>query len=226
MSLNKLETLEVSGTPEEIGFAVGKNMADSIRETVLPLGEFQQSQRNWKGSNYLKKLDEAARNVFPAYVIELEGMARGAQVDYESLLIWNCRGDLPLLADANPESAEHTPEGCTTLLYPSTEDADAVIAHNEDGPPELDGHCRWLTVTQANGTKFSTFHYPGMLPGHTFSVNSHGLVQTINNIRVDDLQSGIPRHFICRAILDCSTLEEALVHLQRPDRAGGFHNCF
>ena len=224
MSLNKLETLEVSGTPEEIGFAVGKNMADSIRETVLPLGEFQQSQRNWKGSNYLKKLDEAARNVFPAYVIELEGMARGAQVDYESLLIWNCRGDLPLLADANPESAEHTPEGCTTLLYPSTEDADALIAHNEDGPPELDGHCRWLTVTQANGTKFSTFHYPGMLPGHTFSVNSHGLVQTINNIRVDDLQSGIPRHFICRAILDCSTLEEALVHLQRPDRAGGFHH--
>ena len=224
MSLNKLETLEVSGTPEDIGFAVGKNMADSIRETVLPLAEFQQSQRNWKGSSYLKKLDEAARNVFPTYVLELEGMAQGAQVDYESLLIWNCRGDLPLLVDANPESAEHTPEGCTTLLYPSTEDADDVIAHNEDGPPELDGHCRWLTVTQANGTKFSTFHYPGMLPGHTFSVNSHGLVQTINNIRVDDLQSGIPRHFICRAILDCNTLEEALVHLQRPDRAGGFHH--
>ena len=224
MSLNKLETLKVSGTPEEIGFAVGKNMADSIRETVLPLGKFQQSQRNWKGSSYLKKLDEAARNVFPAYVLELEGMARGAQVDYESLLIWNCRGDLPLLAGANLESAEHAPEGCTTLLYPSTEDADAVIAHNEDGPPELDGHCRWLTVTQANGTKFSTFHYPGMLPGHTFSVNSHGLVQTINNIRVDDLQSGIPRHFICRAILDCSTMEEALAHLQRPDRAGGFHH--
>ena len=61
MSINKLETLEVSGTPEEIGFAVGNNMADSIRETVLPLGEFQQSQRNWKGSSYLKKLDEAAR---------------------------------------------------------------------------------------------------------------------------------------------------------------------
>ena len=69
-------------------------------------------------------------------------------------------------------------------LYPGAEDEDALIAHNEDGPPELDGHCRWLTVTQANGTKFSTFHYPGMLPGHTFSVNSHGLVQTINNIRV------------------------------------------
>ena len=191
---------------------------------MLPLGEFHQSQRNWKGSSYFKKLDETARNVFPAYILELKGMARVAQVDYESLLNWNCRGDLPILADANPESMVNNPEGCTTLLYPSTEDADAVIAPNQDGPPELDGHCRWLTVTQANGTKFSTFHYPGMLPGHTFSVNSHGLVQTINNIRVDDLQSGIPRHFICHAILDFSTLEEALVHLQRPYTAGGFHH--
>ena len=66
-----------------------------------------------------------------------------------------------------------------------------MIAHNEDGPPELDAHCRWLTVSQENGTNFSTFHYPGMLPGHTFSVNSHGLLQTINNIRIDDLKSGL-----------------------------------
>ena len=90
MSINKLETLEVSGTPAEIGFAIGENMTDSIHETVLPLAEFQQARRCWTGSSYLKKLDEAARSVFPEYVLELEGMARGAQLDYESLLIWNC----------------------------------------------------------------------------------------------------------------------------------------
>jgi hypothetical protein len=65
MSINKLETLEVSRTPEEIGFAVGINMADSIRETVIPLAEFQQARRCWTGSSYLKKLYEAARSVFP-----------------------------------------------------------------------------------------------------------------------------------------------------------------
>ena len=86
-------------------------------------------------------LDAAARSVFPEYVLELEGMARGAQVEYETLLIWNCRGDLPLSDDAIPESAKHSPEGCTTLLYPAAKSSVAVIAHNEDGPPELDGHC-------------------------------------------------------------------------------------
>jgi hypothetical protein len=43
ISINKLKTLEVFGTLEEIGFAVGINMANSIRETVIPLGEFQQT---------------------------------------------------------------------------------------------------------------------------------------------------------------------------------------
>ena len=62
-------------------------------------------------------LDAAARNFYPEYVLKLEGMARGVQVEYETLMIWNCRGDLPLFDDAIPESAKHSPEGCTTLFY-------------------------------------------------------------------------------------------------------------
>jgi hypothetical protein len=190
--VDKLETFEVSGTPEDIGFAIGQINADLIQKQVLQLAEFRETERTWQDSSYLKMLDAAVRSFFPEYVLELEGMARCAQVEYETLLVWNCRGDLPLPDDAIPESAKHSPEGCTTLLYPAAKSSVAVIAHNEDGPPELDGHCSWFSVRQENGSKFSTFHYPGMLPGHTLSVNSHGLVQTINNIRVDDLQSGIP----------------------------------
>jgi hypothetical protein len=222
--LEKLETLHVSGTPEEIGFAIGQKDAVSIHQQILQLFEFKAAQQVYSGSNYLKGLDAAARKVFPEYVLELEGMAKGAQVDYETLLIWNCRGDLPLLEDSIPESPENVPEGCTTILYPADNGNNAIIAHNEDGPPELNGHCSWLTVHPVEGQEFSAFHYPGMLPGHTFSINAHGLVQTINNIRTDDLQSGVPRHFICRAILDCKTMQEALMLLKRRDRAGGFHH--
>ena len=190
--MDKLETFEVSGDPEDIGFEIGQIDADLIQKQVLQLAEFRETERTWQDSSYLQELLTAARYFFPEYVLELEGMARGAQVEYETLLVWNCRGDLPLPDDAIPESAKHSPEGCTTLLYPAAKSSVTVIAYNEDGPPELDGHCSWFSVRQENGSKFSTFHYPGMLPGHTLSVNSHGLVQTINNIRVDDLQSGIP----------------------------------
>ena len=51
-------------------------------------------------------------------------------------------------------------------------------------------------------------------------------MQTINNIRPDDLKPGIPRHFICRAILDADSIPEAVGHLVRNDRASGFHHAF
>ena len=126
--MDKLETLEVSGTPEDIGFAIGQADADSIQKQVLQLAEFRETERTWQDSSYLKMLDAAARSVFPEYVLQLEGMARGAQVEYETLLIWNSRGDLPLSDDAIPESVKHSPEGCTTLLYPAAKSSVAVIA--------------------------------------------------------------------------------------------------
>ncbi len=224
MPVEELASLEVSGTPEETGYAIGRAVADAIHEKVLTLSEFHAVERAWRGSDYLEKLDAAARQVFPQYVLELEAMAKGAQVDYQTLFIWNCRGDLPLPEEAFPELTKRVPEGCTTLLFPAANGHGAVIAHNEDGPPELNGYCRWLTVRLHGKVAFSTFHYPGMLPGHTFSVNEHRLVQTVNNIRAHDLKPGIPRHFICRAILDCAGLEDALCLLRRTDRASGFHH--
>ena len=138
--MDKLETFEVSGAQEDIGFAIGQIDADLIQKQVLQLAEFRETERTWQGSSYLQELLTAARYFFPEYVLELEGMARGAQVEYETLLVWNCRRDLPLPDDAIPESAKHSPEGYTTFLYPAAKSSVTVIAHNEDGQPELNGH--------------------------------------------------------------------------------------
>ena len=98
--MDKLETLEVSGTPEDIGFTIGQADADSIQKQVLQLSEFRETERTWQDSSYLKMLDAAARSVFPEYVLELEGMARDAQVEYETLLIFHC----PMTQFRNPRN--------------------------------------------------------------------------------------------------------------------------
>ena len=85
-----MDKLEVSGTPEDIGFEIGQADVDSIQNQVLQLAEFRETERTWQDSSYLKMLDAAARSVFPEYVLELEGMARCAQIEYETLLVWNC----------------------------------------------------------------------------------------------------------------------------------------
>ena len=56
MSVNKLDTLEVSGTPEDIGFAIGQADADSIQHHILSLAEFRGTERTWQSSSYLKML--------------------------------------------------------------------------------------------------------------------------------------------------------------------------
>ena len=140
-----MDKIKVSGTPKDIGFAIGQADADSIQKQVLQLAEFRETERTWQSISYLQELLTAARYFFPEYVLELEGLARGAQVEYETLLVWNCRGDLPLPDDAIPESAKHSPEGCTTLLYPAAKSSVAVIAHMK-----MD-HRNWMDI--AGGSK-------------------------------------------------------------------------
>ena len=105
-----MDKLEVSVTLEDICFEIGQADADLIQKQVLQLAEFRETERTQQSSSYLQELLTAARYVFPEYVLELERMARGTQVEYETFLIWNCLGDLPLSDDAIPESAKHSPE--------------------------------------------------------------------------------------------------------------------
>ena len=52
--MDKLETFEVSGAQEDIGFAIGQADADSIQKQVLQLAEFRETERTWQDSSYFK----------------------------------------------------------------------------------------------------------------------------------------------------------------------------
>ncbi len=217
--------IEASGDAYAVGRAVGEATSAAIRLTAAADEEFTALERRWRGSAYVAQLLDAARAAFPRYVRELEGMAEGAETEFERLFVWNCRGDLGLPDAAADKEAAAAADGCTTVLLPAGEDGGAaVIGHNEDGAPAFHGHCFWVSARSEDGEDFESFLYPGMLAGHSFGVNSAGLVQTINNLRVGDLKPGVPRHFIARAVLDCATLGEATAVLQRSDRASGFHH--
>lgn len=215
-------------------YAVGRGLGEAVRPHMTAVtgasAEFRELDERWRGSALVRDLLAAARSAFPAYVRELEGMADGAGVDFDTLFLWNCRGDLRYPAEAAPpRTLAALAEGCTTVMQPRGHDPAtpeaALIAHNEDGSEELDGHCFWVRVEREGGVPFSSFLYPGMLPGHTLAVNDAGLVQTINNIRAEDLKPGIPRHFVSRAVLDCGDLDAALAVLGRDDRASGFRHA-
>lgn len=211
--------VEASGGPFAIGKTLGRAAGDAVRAHVFVHAEFLELNARWAGSEYLGALEAAARAAYPDFVREIEGIAAGAELDFATIFLWNCRGDLRLSETAVAAALAEAGEGCTTVFLPG------VIGHNEDGAPGFLGKCFWVSVTPDRGPAFDSFMYPGMLPGHTFGVNAAGLVQTINNIRVHDLKPGIPRHIVCRAVLGSQTLDAALTILQRTDRASGFHHA-
>ena len=219
-----LKLIEASGDAYSVGRMIGEAIADTVQRVTVNNVEFLDAERRWAGTNYLDQLMAAARREFPVYVRELEGMADGMGVAFERVFLWNCRGDINWPDDISPAIAVGLAEGCTTLIIPPIAGKPATIAHNEDGSGDYYGHCFWVSVMPDNEPGFESFLYPGMMPGHTMGANRAGIVQTINNMRVHDLKPGVPRHFICRAILGCTSMDDALDLLRRDDRASGFHH--
>ena len=220
--MTAIPAFEAKGDAFEIGVALGKPAAPMLQEVLPTVGRFRELQETWADSDYIAALEGAGRAAFPQFMREIEGIAAGAEVPFERVFLWNCRGDVPGGGDP-PKETEAA--GCTSVLIPGGPGgAPGIIGHNEDGEPEEDGHCSLVTLRPDQGPEVAAFYLPGLLPGHSFGWNALGLVQTINHIRPYDQRAGIPRHLVTRAILSCETLDQALAILGRQDRASGFHH--
>ena len=215
-----MKSLEVAGDAYQIGRGLGEAAARAFHDAVVNVERYRELKREWSGSVRLAELLAAARQAYPEFVREIQGIADGAEADFEDIFLWNCRGDFP---GGTSESHAST-AGCTTVMLAADEDRPALVAHNEDDQAELDGQCFLVRVRPHKGMAFTSFYSPCLLPGHTFAVNDAGLVQAINNIRPHDQVAGIPRHIICRAVLACADVDAAVAVLSRRDRASGFHH--
>lgn len=207
-----LTSLVVSGNAFAIGHTLGRFGAEAVHKHLRPLPLWQ-SLAARAGSPAAQTMREQTEQRFPRYWQELLGLASGLQLPIDEVFLWNCRGDFV---------QETSVDGCTTVLGPTAEGV--LIAHNEDGLPQLRGHCALINVTPEEGLAFSSFCYPGSIPGHTFAVNSRGLVMTVNNIRPSTIPAGLPRQILARAALDAPDISSAIDLLCQNGRAGSFHH--
>lgn len=156
----------------------------------------------------ISRMAATTKSLFPNIYSEIEGLADGLDLPFDDVFAWNCRGDL----------AADTSDGCTTVQLPGDT---IVIAHNEDGLPFFDGHCFIAEI--AGRDDFTSFCYPGSIPGHTFAMTRGGLVMTANNLRLTGVMPHIPRMVLGRAMLGCRSVDEVRDLLQPAPPSGGFH---
>lgn len=205
--------VRIAGNRRQVGVALGK-LARPLMAAYLEQNGTWEALRPWRGHSYLDQLGQFARDALPAIWEELEGLAEGLRMPLADVLLWNCRGDL---------LHSSTGDGCTSVALKAA-DGTRWIGHNEDGAPYLYGRCHLVDVALEDAPGYLSFYYPGSLPGHTFAANRAGLVQTINNLRTRQRHPGVPRMLLARAVLDCTTLDEAIALLRDAPRSGGFHH--
>lgn len=207
-----LTPLNLSGSAYDIGLGLGRFGRDAVRERLRPSPLWRRLAA-LAGSPVVLRMQAQVQAQFPRVRDELRGLADGLELPFDEVFLWNCRGDF--VQDASVD-------GCTTVFGPA--EGGWLIAHNEDGLPPLDGHCGLLHARPEQGLGFTSFVYPGSIPGHTFAVNERGLVSTVNNIRPNAIPPGLPRQVLARAVLDAASLAQAVAVLATAGRAGAFHH--
>ncbi|HMN22135.1 MAG TPA: C45 family autoproteolytic acyltransferase/hydrolase [Ottowia sp.] len=201
-----LSWLQATGSPHDIGRALGRWGAAACHEHLLRSDAWASVQR-WHGSTEAAALHAQLQRAFPWVLQELEGLAAGLELPLAEVVLWNCRGDLWAMA----------PDGCTTVLAPDR------LTHNEDGDPGFGGRCGLVQARPDTGPAFTSFVYPGSIPGHTFAVSETGLAMTVNNVRAHRATPGVPRMVLTRAALALASPAEVIALLRAHARAGAFH---
>lgn len=204
-----LKTVQLNGSGFDNGRKIGADRKKYIRQII---------RRDRKALDTVLKtkhpligyLRESLSKEYPEQIQEIEGMALGAEVDFQDLFLENC-----------PEILNKE-EGCTSAVLKLRSGTFLIHNEDEDGGRDEKGFAILNYVN--DGFSRSAFAYPGELAGNAFGWNSAGMFYTVNYLATSKVNlNGIPRYFVARGLLEKKSLAEAVRYLRGMDEASGFH---
>ena len=210
--------IEVSGPPRERGRQYGEQAAGRVglggehyTEQLRRLSLDQQAVHALV-REYLPEIERFD----PAYIEEMRGIAEGARVEFETVVLLNARteilklGQRPDLRRRLAESGE--PDGCTGVvaLPPATQSGRLIHAQNWDWKAECAETAVVLQVKRSDGPDILTFTEAGALARSGF--NTAGIAITANYLESDRdyRQVGVPLALIRRKVLEAEHLALAM----------------
>lgn len=196
--------LFLSGTPFERGVAYGAACRQEIRHSIQSYSRLFEERRGlgWQQARTVAlSYVDAIRSADEAFLAEMEGIAAGAELDFEDILTINCRSEMlysPL-----------APQECTafSLLPPATAGGAVLAGQNWDYTRSQRDAVVILHVDGCDGKPdILLFTEAGMIGGK--GMNSAGLSLTLNALTTRKNAHGLPLHVRMRRILEQHTLEE------------------
>jgi isopenicillin-N N-acyltransferase like protein len=208
--------VSVSGQPYERGVQYGRAVAGRVRlsasrygQTLRNVGYSEASQRA-----LIRALEQAIGEFQPAYLEEMHGIAAGADVPFDDIVMINARTEVLAKARAEetlPADAEDE-DGCTgVLVLPSRSSTGQLIhAQNWDWKADCVDTGIVLRVRNEDGPDYLTFVEAGGLARS--GLNAAGVSITANYLESDRdfTQMGVPLSLLRRRVLEEPVFSNAL----------------
>ncbi|MCY1512189.1 Acyl-coenzyme A:6-aminopenicillanic acid acyl-transferase [compost metagenome] len=200
--------VSVSGSPEARGRSYGQQAADRVRKSAAMYGQtlvdlgYDAMARTQLITSFAREIEHFA----PHYLEEMRGIAAGADVPFEDIVMVNARTEVIAKARAEKKkAAELEPgDGCTGALILPTRSANGRLIHgqNWDWRAECAETAIVLRVRNDNGPDILTFVEAGGLARS--GLNSAGVSITANYLESDRdfRQLGVPLSLIRRKVLE------------------------
>lgn len=211
--------IELAGSPFDRGAAYGKAARERIGVSIANYRTlFAHGGLGWDEARALAgRYARPIRELDPALVEEIEGIAAGSGYGLADILALNCRTEL--LPPSFPEPADEAWLAaarraadlgeCTAIAVEPDRSATggALLAQNWDW---LGTQRQALVLIRAEtgSTAYLTLTEAGMLA--KIGLNGHGLGVCLNILRSrdDGLRPGVPVHVLLRRLLECRKVGE------------------
>lgn len=199
------------GTPYEIGYHHGNSAADRVKLSVELMIESctRQSGLSVKqcrdlAMKYLPNVKKYNSN----YVEELQGISEGAGINFEDIMLLNCRTELQKM-----KTGKGVDEACTAIAVMGdvSENGCTYIGQNWDNFYACKKTLIAHLIIQKNG-KPSIFYVGEAGIISRMGMNSAGIGGCVTSLSSNGpvCQEGIPLQFVLRGVMDSPTLSEAI----------------
>lgn len=218
----RVPIVHVAGSHYEMGRQIGVDRRDVVGQMIATYRHYflEEGPRieiaDWdEAILHARKYLPFAEESMPQYVEELRGIADGAQVGFNDLLVLNC-------AEAITDDALHAK--CTSLAVAPevTADGSLLVGHNEDWLPDDIDNVYLVHAKPDDEPAFLAINYGGLLPNIGF--NECGIAQCCDSVYPNDARIGVPRIFVSRAVLAARTPSDAIRAALNRRRAAGYNH--
>ena len=213
--MEAFQTIHIKAdTPYACGVQYGQQAKEKIRAGVEVYRRYfaKTSDKSWdKIQQYAMAYLPDIEQMMPEVLEEAYGVADGAEISIEDLMVLNCRYEITKFPK--------TPECTTAAILPeATTSHTTYLVKNWDYKQAVLPNIVILHIEQADGTRILGLTEAGQMLREGFNSCGVGLCNNMITSVYDDWGTGIPVTFLRRKVLSCHSFEEArdmLIHAKR-----------